>query len=97
MKSVFIAYDQAFYDQILAILRGNNVRGFSSWQEVQGRGSHTGEPHFGTHAWPSLNGAMLTVVDDDRVDGLLQDLKALDLTSEQMGLRAFVWNVEKMI
>ncbi len=97
MKSVFIAYDQAFFDQILSILRGNNVRGFSSWKEVQGRGSHTGDPHLGTHSWSSLNGAMLTVVEDDRVDGLLRDLKALDLTSEQMGLRAFVWNVEKMI
>lgn len=97
MKSVFIVYDQAYFEQILSILRGNNIRGFTSWEQVQGRGSHTGEPHLGTHAWPSLNGSMLTVVDDHKVDVLLQELKQLDSTSARMGLRAFVWDVEKMI
>ncbi len=97
MKSIFIAFDQAYYDQILSVLRGNNVRGYTSWQEVQGKGSRTGEPHLGTHAWPTLNSAMITVVEDDRVENILNDLKALDLTSEMMGLRAFVWNVEDMI
>ena len=97
MKSIFIAFDQAYYDQILSVLRGNNVRGYTSWQEVQGKGSRTGEPHLGTYAWPTLNSAMITVVEDDRVENILNDLKALDLTSEMMGLRAFVWNVEDMI
>ncbi|MDX9747947.1 MAG: hypothetical protein RBT57_05550 [Paludibacter sp.] len=97
MKSIFIAFDQAYYDQILSVLRGNNVRGYTSWQEVQGKGSRTGDPHLGTHAWPTLNSAMITVVEDDRVKNILKDLKALDLTSEMMGLRAFVWNVEEMI
>lgn len=97
MKSIFITFDQAYYDQILSVLRGNNVRGFTSWEEVQGRGSKTGEPHLGTHAWPSLNSAMITIVDDDKVKNILNDLKALDATSELMGLRAFVWNIEDMI
>jgi len=73
------------------------VRGFTSWEEVHGRGSKTGEPHLGTHAWPSLNSAMITIVEDEKVAGILKDLKALDATSEPMGLRAFVWNIEEMI
>ena len=97
MKSVFIAYVQAYHEQILSVLRGNNIRGYTSWEEVQGKGSKTGVPHLGTHAWPTLNSAMITIVDDYKVDGLLNDLKALDLTSDQMGLRAFVWNIEAMI
>ena len=97
MKSIFIAFDQAYHEQILSVLRGNNVRGYTSWQEVQGKGSRTGDPHLGTYAWPTLNSAMITIVEDDRVKGILKDLKALDLTSEMMGLRAFVWNVEDMI
>lgn len=97
MKSIFIAYDQAFHDQVLSILRGNNVRGYTNWDPVQGRGSKTGDPRLGTHAWPALNGAILTVVDDEKVQSILKDLKALDHTSELMGLRAFVWNVEAMI
>ncbi len=39
MKSVFITFDQAFYERILALLDRQNCRGFSYWQQLQGRGS----------------------------------------------------------
>jgi len=94
MKSIFIAYDQAYHDQVVTILNYNHVRGFTCWDSVQGRGSKTGEPHFGSHAWPSLNSAIMTVVEDEKVKPILKDLKALDDTSKLMGLRAFVWNIE---
>lgn len=94
MKSIFIAFDQGYYDQVINILNLNHVRGFTRWAEVQGKGSVTGEPHFGNHAWPSINSSILTVVDDDKVKPILSDLKVLDATSKLMGLRAFVWNIE---
>ena len=94
MKSIFISFDQAYYEQIMAILSINHVRGYSGWESVIGRGSVNGEPHFGTHAWPALNTAILTVVDDIKVKPVLDDLRALDATSDRMGIRAFVWNIE---
>ena len=94
MKSIFISFDQAYYEQVLAILSINHVRGYSGWESVIGRGSVNGEPHFGTHAWPALNTAILTVVDDAKVKPVLDDLRALDATSERMSIRAFVWNIE---
>lgn len=97
MKSIMIAFDQAYMEQVLSILRGNNVRGYTGWEQVIGRGTKTGEPHLGSHAWPSMNSSIITVVDDHKVENILNDLKALDLTSEQMGLRAFVWNIEAMV
>ena len=54
MKSVFITFDQAFFERIMALLDRQGCRGFSYWQQVQGRGSKTGEPHYGSHAWPSI-------------------------------------------
>ncbi len=97
MKTIFIPFDQAFKDDVITVLNRNHVRGFTAWDEIQGRGSKDGEPHFGSHAWPSLNSAILTVVDDDKVKPIMEDLKTLDLSSEMLGLRAFVWNVEEMI
>lgn len=94
MKSVFISFDQAYYEQILAIFNYNHIRGFTRWDQVQGRGTKTGEPHYGTHAWPSLNSSILTVIEDEKVKPLLDELRALDATSHRMGIRAFVWNVE---
>jgi nitrogen regulatory protein PII len=97
MKSVMITFDQAFYERILKTLDRLNCRGFSYFQDVQGRGSKTGEPHYGSHAWPSMCSAIITVVDDQRVDPLLEALQAMDKETEMLGLRAFVWNVEKSI
>lgn len=94
MKAVFIAYDQAYHEQIIAIFNYAHIKGFTAWEQVQGRGTNTGEPHFGTHAWPSLNSSILTVIPDEKVKSLLAELRKLDQTSTLMGLRAFVWNVE---
>ncbi len=97
MKSIFIAYDQAHHENILEALKANLCRGFTAFGEVQGRGSNDGEPHFGTHAWPSLASAIITFVDDDRVEPLLASLRQIDLNKPKLGLRAFVWDVEKTI
>ena len=94
MKSIFISFDQAYYEQIQTILTFNHVRGFTGWEAVIGRGTKTGEPHYGTHAWPSLNTSVITVVEDEKVKQILNDLRTLNGTSELMGIRAFVWNIE---
>ena len=97
MKAVFIIFDQAHYSQIERDLYKLNLRGFSSWKEVYGRGSKTGEPHYGSHAWPSVNNAIITIVENDRVPLLLKYLKELDNEYDNLGLRAFVLNVEEMV
>ncbi len=97
MKSVLITFDQAFYERIISLLDRLNCRGFTYLDKVQGRGSKKGEPHFGTHAWPGMNSAIITVVDESRVNALLEALRKLDQQSEQLGLRAFVWNIEQSI
>lgn len=97
MKSIFIAFDQAYYDRIITMLEKMNCRGFTAWHEVQGRGTVNGEPHYGSHAWPSMADAIITMVEDYRVDTILDALHAMDVETPKLGLRAWVWNVEKCI
>ena len=47
MKAIFVSFNQAYYEMILNVMDRNNIRGFTYWNEVQGRGSKTGEPHYG--------------------------------------------------
>ncbi|MFA7492189.1 MAG: PG0541 family transporter-associated protein [Proteiniphilum sp.] len=94
MKAVMITLDQAHYEEIVTNLSSLNIRGFTAWKSVRGRGSKDGEPHYGTHAWPAFNNAILTVVEDDRVKLLLDYLRKVDEESPNLGLRAFVWNIE---
>ncbi|MDR2449352.1 MAG: hypothetical protein LBD52_05260, partial [Prevotellaceae bacterium] len=59
--------------------------------------SERGEPHYGTHAWPSKNGTVLAVVQDGEVAALLDALRYLNEHAEEQGLSAFVWNVEEKL
>jgi nitrogen regulatory protein PII len=97
MKAVFIVYGQALTEPIEQLLDKLNIRGFTRWEEVHGRGSKSGEPHYGTHAWPSKNGSILTIVDEEKVDDLLEALRRINEQAEQQGLNAFVWNIEGAI
>ncbi len=97
MKAVFIAYDQAHHEAIIEILDRLSCRGFTSFGTVQGRGSVKGEPHYGTHAWPALASAMITFVEDSRLESLLTRLHALDQSKPLLGLRAFTWSIEQTI
>ena len=42
MKAVMITLDQAHYEEIVEELGSLNIRGFTSWKEVYGRGSRMG-------------------------------------------------------
>jgi len=97
MKAILISYNQAYYDEIASILNQNGVKGYTEWDEIKGHGSLSGEPHMGTHAWPTLNNAIITIVEDNQVDGILSDLSIRDEKAPELGLRAFVWSIEKMI
>lgn len=97
MKSIMITFDQAYNERIVELLDRMNCRGFTRWEQVQGRGTKKGEPHYGSHAWPSLCSAIMTVVDDYKVKPLLEKLHEMDQETEMLGLRAFVWSVEESI
>ncbi len=97
MKSVLITFDQAHYENIITTLDRLNCRGFTYLERVQGRGSKKGDPHYGSHAWPAMCSAIITVVEDHRVDPLMDALQKLDTQSEKLGLRAFVTPVERSI
>jgi nitrogen regulatory protein PII len=97
MKSVFISYNQSITEEVQEILDKLSIRGFTQWMDVKGRGSDQGLMHEGTHTWPELNNAHLTIVEDAKVPLLLEKLQALNKEVEDQGLRAFVWNIESTI
>jgi len=93
MKSVFIAYNQAHTERVNFIFDRLKIKGYTQWDNVSGRGSETGEPHLGTHTWPEQNSAVLTIVEDELVEELLEAVKKLDEINKDVGIRAFVWNI----
>ncbi len=97
MKSVMIVFNQANTERIEYMLDELGIRGFTFFEDVQGRGSKEGEPRRGTHTWPEMNSAVITVVEDGQVDELLACVRKLDRRNEKVGVRAFVWNIEQTV
>jgi nitrogen regulatory protein PII len=97
MKAIMIIYNQAHTERIEYMFDKLGIKGYTLWENVQGSGTNTGVPHQGTHAWPEINKSVLTIVEDDKVDKVLETVKKIDAINEEIGIRAFVWDVLKSV
>ena len=64
MKSVLIIYNQANTERVEFMLDKLGIRGFTFFEQVQGRGTKDGDPHRGSHTWPEMNSAIITVIEE---------------------------------
>lgn len=92
-----IIYNQAHTEKVEYMLDKLGIKGYTLWENVQGRGSNTGVPHLGTHAWPEINKSVLTIVEDETVDKVLETVKKIDAINNEVGIRAFVWDILKSV
>lgn len=92
-----IVYNHGITEEVDEALEQLSIRGFTRWVDVHGQGSHKGEPHLGTHIWPSLNAVVLTVIDDQKVEPLLNKIKEINEVAEEEGIHAFVWDIEQFV
>ena len=96
MKAIMIVYNQAITEKVDYLLDYLEIRGYSKWQDVQGRGSISGVPHLGTHTWPEMNSAIITIVENENVGMVLENIKKLNSVNEEIGIRAFVWTIDEV-
>lgn len=97
MKAIMIIYNQALTEKVEYMLEKLEIKGYTQWPLVLGAGTKTGEPRLGTHTWPEMNSATLTMVEDNLVDVVLERVKKMDAINHEVGVRAFVWNIEKTV
>ena len=96
MKAVFIVYNMAQTEKVEYLFEKLDVRGFTRWTDLTGRGSVDGPPHMKTHTWPEQNTARMAIVEDEAVEAILEGVKRLDEVNKDVGIRAFVWNIDAM-
>ncbi|MBO4434209.1 MAG: hypothetical protein J5769_01995 [Bacteroidales bacterium] len=97
MKALFIVYNQAYNQEIVDLLEGLGQRGYTVWSEIGGRGSVDGEPHLGSHAWPTQNHALLSVMEDSTASKVMKKLREVDESTPALGLRAYALPVEDVL
>jgi len=97
MKAVMIVFNHGITEEVNEALEELNIRGYTRFLNVHGQGSVDGEPHLGSHIWPSLNSVVLTIIEDDKVESLLEKVKEINSEAEKQGIHAYVFPVEKMV
>jgi nitrogen regulatory protein PII len=97
MKAVFIVFNQTNTERVEYIFDILNIRGYTWFQDVQGRGSVDGEPRQGTHTWPEMNSAAMVILPEEQVPALLEKVKKMDELNKEIGVKAFVWNIEQVV
>ncbi len=85
--------NQALYEEVLDKMKKLGIRGYTGWEEVAGCGSRDGEPHLGDYAWPTLNSAFISIVEDSQCDEFMRAISEIDKENEKLGIRAFWWEV----
>ena len=96
MKAVLIIFNQANTERIEYMLDKLEIRGYTWWTDVRGKGSETGEPRMGTHTWPEMNSAVLAIIPQEKVGPLLENTRKMDEINKSIGIRAFVWDITQM-
>ena len=91
MKAIFLSCNQALYEEVKQQMQQLGVRGYTSWEEVTGCGTATGEPHLGDAVWPTLNSAMMSFVEDAQLEPFVEAMRQLDAANPKLGLRLFWW------
>ena len=93
MLLMFIVYSNAVDDEIVEIIK-NNSDGYTKFTGVQGEGH--GEPHLGTHIWPSINNCIMTAIDNSKEKNITNAAKALKEKFPGIGIQIFITNLKKI-
>jgi len=93
--AVFVIYDRAIDEEVLAALQECGIGNYTRWHNASGVGS-TG-PHQGDQAWPALNNVLMAVTASQDQERILARLRALREDFPFTGLRALAVPVLDMI
>ncbi len=93
--AVYIIHDRAIDEEVNDVLKESGLVHYTKWTDVVGCGTH--DPHLGDHVWPGLNNVTMTIINSDKKDELIDNLKELQKTFPSVSLRALVTPVIDMI
>ena len=83
MKLVFVIFHEIYRERIRELLEGLQVPGYTEFRQLSGSGE-TGR-RYDTSVWPGRNSGVMTVVEADRAERVLKELRAF---KEGLGARA---------
>ena len=92
MILMFIVYSNAVDEEIVEIAL-KCAGGYTKFLGVPGEGG--GEPHLGTHVWPSVNNCIMIAIDRTKEDSIVNEVKELKKRFSGVGISIFSTNLRQ--
>ena len=99
MKMTFIVCNSYEMNQVMTILKENDIDYFTSWDNAKGKG-HGTEPHLGSGSYGSTNSVMMIAFEDDApLDALISCIKAANQGIQRTAdpIRLFQMPLERIV
>lgn len=93
MKLIMICYNEAIDDEITELLQRADVKGYTKWTKVLGKGQ-TSEPHLLSHIWPKANNVVAVAVEEQAAGIILENIREMKTKVGTAGLKAFMWEID---
>lgn len=93
MLMLFIVYSNAIDEEMVDLVKKYSD-GYTKFRDVQGEGH--GEPHLGTHVWPSINNCMMVVIENKNEKALITELDVLENKFSGIGIKVFTTTMKKI-
>jgi len=95
MQMAMIAYNSAMESEVMEILEKCSIGSYTKWTEVKGKGKKSGT-HLGTDVWPGENSVLFCALENEQAESVIKAVKEHRKTSGNLGIKAFVWNLEEI-
>ena len=95
MKLVMICYNEAIDDEIIELLDEANVKGYTKWMKVLGKGQTSG-PHLYSHIWPKANNVLFTALPEELASKVFEHIRKMKEKIGAEGVKAFMWEIDEV-
>jgi len=96
MRMLFMIYDADFDDDVMEMLAGCSVTGYTKWGRVLGKGKNS-EPRMDDPVWPGCNCALAVVIEDELTEEIEKAAKELSSKLGGGGFAMFGLPVDRLI
>ncbi len=96
MKMIITVFNASIEEEVRACAKEYGLSEYTKLTRVLGEGENSG-PHMGTHIWPSVNTMMMFACEQEKTERFMEHLAEIKEEFKELGLKAFVFDLEKVL
>jgi len=93
MKAVLIVHNAAIEPEINEVLETYGVKCYTKFTNMLGKGQLS-QPHWNSDVWPGINYGTFIVLEKNKAEKIMQQIRNMRQNLGSEGLKAFMWQID---